>query len=169
MGLRDWLCYELGTDFPVPGKVYDYDSRFQKWVNGITHQKYLAYRSTWSTYTTCMDFLMGVHNRIQTITGLSGQAYFQPGLMNSIYPPAWHTFNAATGDIPQSGDFYLCLIPGGYHVGVFLEVSQNNLRIICGGADDAQTGEMRGAISMKYGWPDNLVGWLNIAEFYQSE
>ncbi len=163
MGLRDWLCYDLGQDFPVPRRYWDYEDAFKKWMH-YDHDTYQTNRDAKPTYSTCMDFLMGVHNRIKEVTNLHGAAqYFQPFWLDSMYPPAYHTFDM--GDIPQSGDFYVCSISGGRHVGVFLEVSEDNLRIVCGGADQGG----RGAIAMAYAWPDNLLGWLNIAEFYGCE
>ena len=163
MGLREWLYNELGNDFQVPGaKVYDSDPRFQKWVNGMTHEKWVGYRNSMPTYTTCMDFLSGVHNRITTAGHYTARQTFKPGILNTRL--GYRTFaTCEIDDFPQNGDFYFCAIPGGHHVGVFLELYEGgSCFTICGGADDANGG----AICMGAKWPDGFLGWLNIDEFY---
>ena len=166
MGLREWLYNELGNDFSVPGqKIYDTDRRFQKWVNGMTHQNWLDNRKSMPTWTTCMDFLLGVHNRIVTYSGYKPCASFQPGRLDSL--PGYRTFDTCeSGDYPQNGDFYHGVIPGGYHVGLFLELYEGgSCFTIGGGADDANGG----AINMGSAWPANFLGWLNIDEFYYQD
>ena len=167
--VRQWLYDSLGTDFAneyrFPGtKVYDTDWRFQKWVNGMNHDSWVSTRANFKGYTTCMDFLLGVDSRILMYGGFRGSTLL-PNFLNAM--PGYRTFDScADGDFPQTGDFYYCSIPGGHHVGVFLEVYYDGENgycfTICGGADD-QNG---GAIGFGSRWPNGFLGWVNIDEFY---
>lgn len=158
--LRQWLHQELLAWFPIDGKYCD-DDRWVYWI-GMTQAQYAAYRATDPSHTSCVDFLTSVNRKINE-QGYSGKGFgpFRLPKLKGYYPDTAYT--------PQDGDFFCTngsYGPGSIgHVGVLMESWGWGGIKVAGGGDTASMGYIT---RDSLGFPANIMGWLNIDEFYGS-
>jgi hypothetical protein len=159
--LRQWLHQELLAWFPTDG-TYSDDARWIHWI-GMTQDQYAAYRAKDPSHTSCVDFLMTVNRKINE-QGYAGKERFGPFLLPTL--PGYHPDDAYT---PKDGDFFCTkgiYGPGSIgHVGVLMESWGWGGIKVAGGGDTKTMGYIT---RDSLGFPPDIMGWLDIDEFYGS-
>jgi hypothetical protein len=162
--LRVWLFNALRTSFPVDGLWEDTRPEFYQWT-WMTHKSCLHWFKADPGFTTCTSFLHTAHKKIQ-MAGKSSAPFFIPfGLHQCGRGHGWHTLAEADQE-PQDGDFFQIGTPVHVkHVGILHRVFGGACTTIAGGADiRGVCGRIRRSTGVFP--PANLMGWLNIEEFY---
>ena len=166
--LRVWLYDQLSALCSTDGKVVpDTDPRFKTWT-GMNHEDLVKHWQSDPKYTTCVSFISLVNTRILDTSGLATKRpWFHSFGLNlcGANGNGWH-FWGEPDQWPERGDFFQTAIGGKtQHVGVFIEVFGGRCSMIAGGGGTpgkSQSITRTGDIFP----PPNLMGWLNIDEFY---
>jgi hypothetical protein len=174
-GVRAWVLDTLGAEFRTGCDVgvdagHQIDAKFLKW----TGHTYSSLQNKWKTsphYSTCADFLTFVNTKIcENNATRRGARYGFNGFGLNHCKPGWHPYAEFGSHPPKSGDFYLIHREGNpaetQHVGLLLDFQGNFATYLSGGGGSTGSSQKITCVQKPFP-PHNLLGWLDIDEYYE--